>query len=376
MTEITITGADLVLPDRVLEKTSITIKEDRISAIGDPPSKSAEVIEAAGKYVLPGLIDIHTHGRIISLDPKTLPHALARDCMDLARAGTTRFLPTLASAPIEAWMGAMPVLAELIADPPPGAVPVGLHLEGIFLNHEAAGAHPLELIKPFDQKNPNHRSIFDKFSGIVKIITFAPEVAGNEALAKLCGEHGILASLGHSTASPDQVRSFVDQGVNHMAHLFNGMKGIHHREPGPPLKGLLDDRISVELICDGHHLHPEIVRLIHRCKPPEKRVLITDSVLVNLPGATPGQGDEPNRLPDGRLAGSRLQLSRGVKNYVRFTDCPLPEAVAMASLNPASLLGIDHEAGSLDPGKIADLWIADHDLETIAVFGQGRKIFP
>jgi N-acetylglucosamine-6-phosphate deacetylase len=208
----------------------------------------------------------------------------------------------------------------------------------------------------------------------VKITTFAPEVPGNDKIIDALRDKNAVMSLGHSTASPDQVRSFADRGVTHMTHIFNGMKGIHHRDPGPPLAGLLDDRISVELICDGFHVHPEIVRLIHRMKPPEKRILITDTVFIQLPGAKPGKPDEPNVLSNGILAGSRLRLSRGVKNYMDFTSCPLHEAVAMASLNPASLLGIEQDLGSIAPGKIADLWIAGHDLEPQAVFIAGKKM--
>jgi N-acetylglucosamine-6-phosphate deacetylase len=121
-------------------------------------------------------------------------------------------------------------------------------------------------------------------------------------------------------------------------------------------------------------VHLEVVRLIHRMKPREKRILITDAVKIQMPGAEAGKVDEPNRLPGGGFAGSRLRLNSAVRNYLRFTGCPLPEAVSMASLNPAALLGIQKTLGSLEPGKIADLWIADRDLEPEAVFVGGMRV--
>lgn len=374
MPPLAITG-DLVLPDRVLTNSTLFINDGRIVSIGEPPPPGAEAINASGKYVLPGLIDVHTHGRMISLEPATIRDDLARDGMEFAAAGVTRFLPTLASAPVTTWLGAMPALQEAVNDPPPGAVPIGVHFEGIFINGEAGGAHPGPLIKAFNAGDADHRALFERWPGLVKMITFAPEVSGNERLIEVCREKGIVMSLGHSAAGPDEVSRFADQGVLHMTHLFNGMKPLNHRDPGPPLAGLLDDRISVDFICDGFHLHPEVVRLIYRMKPRDKRILITDCVLIQMPGATAGKQDEPNRLPSGIFAGSRLRLHSAIRNYMRFTSCPLPEAVAMASLNPATLLGMQKTLGSLEKGKMADLWIADRDLEPEAVFVAGQRIW-
>lgn len=374
MPALTITHADLVLPGSIREQANLTIRDGRIAEIGGAPPKDAEIISADGRLVLPGLFDVHAHGRMVALDPAAVEKNLALDCMDFARAGVTRFLPTLASAPIEAWLSALPFIGRAVADPPAGAVPMGVHLEGIFLNAEAGGAHPGPLIQPFDAGRAEHKDLFEKHPGLVRMVTFAPEVPGSEALIEICGRRGIVMSLGHSAAGSEAVRGFVDRGVAHMTHLFNGMKGLHHREPGPVLAGLLDDRVSVDFICDGFHIHPDVVRLIHRMKAPPKRLLITDSVVIQLPGAEPGAADQPNRLPGGAFAGSRLRLGRAVRNYVEFTSCPLWEAVAMASLFPAALLGLDQELGSIETGKTADLWIADRGLEPKAVFIAGERV--
>jgi len=353
---------------------SITVEGGRIVAIGGSEPAGAEVVDASGKLVLPGLIDVHTHGRLIALEPRGLPKLLAQDLADAARAGVTRILPTLASAPVEVWLAAMPALRELLQTPPPGAVPIGVHYEGIFINAEAGGAHPGQLIQPYQHDDQKHRALFDDFDDLVKMVTFAPEVPGNEKLIDACKDIGALMSLGHSTATPDQVKSFADQGVTHMTHLWNGMKAVHHRDPGPVVGALTDDRISVDLICDGHHLHPDIVNLIHKNKPADKRVLITDGVVIQLPGAVAGGPDQPNRLPDGRLAGSRIRLCRAIKNYIDFTGCPIHEAINMASLIPATLLGIDADHGSIAAGKVADLAIASMDFEVEATYVAGEKV--
>ncbi len=373
---ICITGADLVLPDRVLESSNVSIKGERILGVGEEPPPGAEVIDASGLMVLPGLVDIHTHGRLGLLDPETVADRLAKDCMDNAGAGVTGFLPTLASAPVAAWLECMPALAEAVEAPPPGARPLGVHLEGTFINVAAAGAQPPAHIKPFDPGDPDHSALFEDWAHLIKVVSFAPEVPGNRALIGLCKEQGIIASIAHSTASPEQVREFAEQGMTHVTHIFNGMKLFHHREPGPSVAGLLDPGMSVEVICDGRHLHPDVVKLIHRLKPPEKRVLVSDSVTIELPGSEPGRGEEPNRLPDGRLAGSRLRLCSAVKNYARFTGCPLHEAAAMASLYPAKIIGLDSEIGSIEPGKKADLWIAGRDLVPRQVFIRGARLGP
>ncbi len=373
MSRIHIAGCRLVLPDRVERESSITIRGDLIESIGGKAPADAELIEAKNKYVLPGLIDVHGHGRLALPNPETAARDLEKDRLEMIASGVTRFLVTFASAPLENWMRTIEVLEPLIGSASSGARPMGFHLEGVFLNPAAAGAQPPGWIKPFDVRDPEQEKLFRDYAGRVRIQTLAPEVPGNEKLAELCLEKGIVPSLGHSAASPSQVKRFADMGVIHATHLFNGMKVMDHRDPGPAIGALMDDRMSVDFICDGFHVHPEVIPLIHKMKAPDKRILITDSVTIQLPGAQAGGPDEPNRLPDGRLAGSRLRLHSAIGKYKAFTGCSLPEATAMASLNPARLLGMDMELGSLEPGKTADFWISGEDLEPEAVYIAGER---
>jgi len=367
-----IKNGDLVLPDKVLGKTDLVVQGDRIMLIAGCPPRHDQEVDASGKYVLPGLIDIHCHGRLGFADPAKAAELLAEDCKELPTYGVTRYLPTLASAPIENWHTMLAALTEAVKHPPGGAVPMGIHLEGNFMNPEAGGAHPGGLLKAYDPDDPMQRGVFEKWGQWISLVTFAPEVAGNDALIKECKERGIAMSLGHSTASPEEVAKFADMGVLNMCHLFNGMKPMDHRDPGPALGGLLDDRVSVEMIVDGVHVHPDMIRLVHRTKPRESRVLVSDLLVIDFPGVESDGPDLPNRLPNGRLAGSRLRLVSAVRNYMDFTGCELFEAAAMASLYPARAVGMGKDLGSIEAGKFADLVIADRDLNIDKVMVAGE----
>lgn len=371
---IAITNGTVVLPDRTLPGTNVIIDGGRIATVGGPAPAGAETIPADDLFVLPGLIDVHTHGRLIFSAADRAAEFAKQDALELPRTGVTRFLPTLASAPLHDWFTMLAGLEPMIGKPTGGAIPLGVHLEGNFMNPEAAGAHPPTWLFPFNPEEPEQALIFEAYGAIIRMVTFAPEVPGNERLLPELSSRNIVASLGHSTASPETVRAFAERGLRHMAHLFNGMKGLYHRDPGPALAGLLDDRISVELICDGFHVHPEMIKLVHRLKPARRRILITDYCLINQPGVTAGAEDEPNVLPNGAYAGSRLRLSSAVRKYMRFSGCALAEAVAMASLYPATLLGLDKELGSIEEGKAADLWLAGPDLKPTAVVVAGERV--
>ncbi len=375
MKETAVTGARVVLPDRVAENVTLHFCDDRITSLEAGASRDEDIIDAEGKYVLPGFIDVHTHARVAVPDIEKLPSLLEADSRDLARTGVARYLVTFASAPLPVWLSALKCILSGKKIRTPGAAPLGVHLEGVFINPDAAGAQPPEWIKPYNRNDKEHARIFDDFKGLVKMMTFAPEIEGSRDLVRACADAGVVPAMGHTTADPELVREFANMGVCHMVHLMNGMKLFHHRDPGPAAAGMLDDRISVEIISDGYHLHPETVRMVHRLKPSAKRVLITDSVSIELPGAEPGEPDEPNRLSNGSFAGSRLRMFRAVKNYMDYTGCGMAEAAAMASLNAARLLGIDAEFGSIKPGNKADFFIAGEDLEPQMLFRDGKRIF-
>ncbi|MFO8056040.1 MAG: amidohydrolase family protein [bacterium] len=375
MKGIAVTGARVVLPDRVAEDVTVHVRGDRITSLAAGADRGEKIMDAKGKYLLPGLIDIHTHGRAALPDPENLPSLLKEDSEDLARTGVSRYLVTFASAPVPVWLSALDSVSSRRKLETPAARPLGVHLEGVFINPAAAGAQPPDWIKPFNRQDRDHLRVFRDYSDLVRMITFAPEIEGSRDLLRECQEHGVVPAMGHTAAEPELVHEFARLGAHHMVHIMNGMKVFHHRDPGPAAAGLVDDRISVEIICDGYHLHPETIRMVHGLKHLARRVLITDSVTMDLPGMEKGGPDEPNRMPGGGFAGSRLRLCRGVKNYMDYTGCGLAEAAAMASLNPARVLGIDAEFGSLRPGNKADFYICGDDLVPETMFIDGERIF-
>lgn len=369
MSELFISNGILVLPDRLLPGKTLHLKDDRIAGIEAGPA-DGPTLDAEGGLVLPGLIDLHYHGRMLFPEPRLAVEALEQDAGFLPATGVTRFCPTVATAPIASLTAVLQNLALRLAEPLAGAQVAGLHLEGVFLNPEAAGAHPPALLADYNSGNREHRDLLTAAGPWLKIITFAPERPGGKELATFCAERKVLAACGHSAATLEQVREFASWGIRHLTHLFNGMSGVHHRRPGVAAAGLLLDSLSADFICDGVHVAPDIIRLLLRARRPERLLLITDRVILDESAST-----EPNVLPDGRLAGSRLSLLSAVHNLVEYTGLDFPTAVRMASLNPARLLGKEREWGSLEPGKKADLCILDSAGAARLTLVEGQVVY-
>ncbi|MDX1650136.1 MAG: amidohydrolase family protein, partial [Myxococcota bacterium] len=198
-------------------------------------------------------------------------------------------------------------------------------------------------------------------AGRVRMVTLAPEVEGAEALLDALGRHGVVAALGHSLADDAAMTHAIARGARHVTHLFNAMGGLHHRHRGVAGVALADDRLTCDLICDGVHVHPDVVRIAARAKD-ERLLWITDRVDPSRHGWGAGEVHDDGRalrLPDGTLAGSSLGMDRAVRNAVAFGACTRLEAVAAATLRPARLLGLEAERGTLRPGARADLVVLD-----------------
>jgi N-acetylglucosamine-6-phosphate deacetylase len=256
---------------------------------------------------------------------------------------------------------------------------VGLHLEGPWINAEAAGAQPADGIVPFE--GTACRELLDRGEGTIRMLTYAPELPGAAELqAELC-RRGVIGALGHSLASLDDVGAATDRGARHVTHLFNAMGPLHHRSPGLAVAALCDDRLGWDLICDGAHVHPRMVDLATRAAG-ERLSLITDRVDPPAEAAAGfGSGDLRDdgvawRLADGRLAGSRVSLDAALRNLLAFTQMPLLEAVAACTLRPARLLGIENDRGSLRPGARADFAVLDDALAVRETWLAGRRVYP
>jgi len=394
MKRLLLENAELLDPEAVAPlRESLLIEGGRIAArlpAAAPAPRDATRVDLAGARLAPGFLDLHYHGELLFVEPDELPDALARAALDALRHGTTAFLPTTAAWPagtlrtfVTRFVASMTQLETA------GAQPLGLHLEGPWINPAAAGAQPKQGIRPFD---PGEGSdLCARGEGLIRMVTLAPELPSARKLLEMLANCGAVAALGHSLADEAALEVAVECGMTHVTHLFNGMARLHHREPGPAGLALTDQRLSCDLICDGVHVHPRMVRLAARAKG-EALMLITDRVMLpakpesgagppaDRRGAGFGSGEVRDdgralRLPDGRLAGSSLTLDRAARNAQAFGALGAVQAVAACSLRPARLLGIDDERGSLRPGARADLVVLGKQGQVLETWIAGERVY-
>ena len=367
-----------------IEQGYVLIAGEKVADIGPmslcPTDIDAKVVELSPQFaVVPGFIDVHIHGAAGADVMDATPAALHTMANTLPAEGTTSFLATTMTAPSEQIEAALRNVARYMAEANrPGAAEVlGVHLEGPFLSPKRAGAqHPRHLVDP-------DVSLFQRWQeaagGHIRLVTLAPERDEGLALTAYLKETGVIASIGHSDAVYEEVKAAIAAGVTHATHLFNGMRGIHHREPGVAGGVLMHEEVMCELIADGLHVAPPMVRFAYRNKGSEGLILITDAMRAKCLGD--GQydlgGQEVSvrggeaRLADGTLAGSVLKLGEAIRHVLDYTGCTLEEVIRMASWNPAKQLSVSDRKGSLHPGKDADLVILNEQYEVIMTFCRG-----
>jgi N-acetylglucosamine-6-phosphate deacetylase len=378
-------GGRVVTLDGVLDPGWIRVSDDRIAEVGPGacgPHADADAVTLDGRWLLPGFVDIHVHGGGGASFQSGDGDEVARVVELHRRHGATTMLASLVTAPLNAMIHGTAALAELVDD---GLI-AGIHVEGPFLATARCGAHDPSLLRPPDIAAVD--ALLTAGRGTVRMVTLAPELDGGlDAVRRLVG-HGVIAAVGHTDASYPRTCEAVAAGATVATHLFNGMRGLHHREPGPVLALLEDERVTVELINDGVHLHPAVVAAVFRAAGPRRIALITDAMAAA--GAGDGDytlGGRPVVVRDGvarlaagsggsdgsSVAGSMLTLDAALRNAVH-AGLSVPVASQALSSTPARVLGLGGQLGAIAPGLAADLVVLNDDLTVHAVLHRGRPI--
>lgn len=373
-----IVNGRIVLPTRTLTGKALLF-DDKFRAIVSPEEiGEAEVIDAGGKYVVPGLIDMHIHGYQGNDASDGEVSEVIAMAEGLAKNGVTAWLPTTMTISYEALRKAFAAIREAMKPGANtrGATILGVNSEGPFICASKKGAQNEAHIKPCDV------DFLKENADIVRVFTVAPEEKGNmEAIRRVAAETDMLISIGHSDATYETAMDSIEAGVRHATHLFNAMTALTHRKPGIVGAVLNDERVSTELICDTYHVNPALYEMVSALKG-DKLVMITDCLRAggledgeyDLGGQTVVLKDNLCRLLDGTIAGSVLTLNKGVYNVLKHTTLPVHTCVKMATLNPACALGVEKTKGSIEVGKDADFFLADDQFDVFGTFIGGEQI--
>ena len=330
----------------------------------------ARVLDYPGAPLAPAFFDVHIHGAMGHDVMEDTPEALGAMGSFLAAHGTGSFLATTVTAPLDATLRSLSGLAKLLAQPPAQtgiagrAQPIGIHLEGPFLSHAKRGVQPAEhLLAP---NTATFDRLFEAAEGRIRLMTLAPELPGAIELTAHATARGVRVSLGHSNATAAETRAAIAAGAVSATHTFNAMRPLDHREPGILGTALTNDDLFAEVICDGIHVAPEMVKLWWRAKGPERAILVTDALsAVGMPDGVYHLGDFAVQVANGRatangvLAGSVLTLDRALTNFMEFTGAPLEQALRLLTVNPASMTGLGDLVGSVALGRPASLVALD-----------------
>lgn len=380
-------------PTERIENGVVLIEDSLISKVGArsgieiPPG--ATIIDRADKILVPGLIDVHMHGAVGHDLMEATPEAIRAVGSHLARHGTTAFLAATVTASLDRTLESVQKLGEIIrgwsafsrtlpAGQGPVAQPIGIHLEGPFLDVTRRGAHPAaQLQKPSIEALAR---ILEAAEGTVRLLTLAPELEHGLEVVEYARRHGVRVSIGHSNATYEEAEAAIAAGASHTTHLYNAMRPFAHRDPGIIAAVLTDERVNTELICDGIHVQPAAVRLAAKAKGVNRIVLVTDSVsAAGRPDGTYDLGEfkiqvvaGECRTLDGALAGSTLTMDAALRNFARFAALDYEQCLTCATLNPAKILGFEKRKGLIAPGADADFAVVDENYNVIETYIGGQ----
>ncbi|HEX9614395.1 MAG TPA: N-acetylglucosamine-6-phosphate deacetylase [Bacteroidota bacterium] len=373
-------NAKVVTPFRIIDRGVVVTEGSKIAAIGEVDDiavpSSAKRYDLEGMILTPGFVDVLVHGGGGHGFADMNREALKGISEFFFTHGTTGMLAALYSKSEAEMIADVTRIASYI-ETSAGSNIWGIHLEGPFINPELHGAMKVEYLWKPDVEA--WQRLFEASKGHVRLMTIAPELPGVEEVMRVAAKEGVVLSIGHSAVTYAEVLTAIDNGAAHVTHMFNAMRPFHHRNPGLVTGALLHNELKIELIADGIHVHPAVMKLLYNIKGDGGIVLITDA--IRACGMQDGEytfmdqsitvKDQRAYLADGTLAGSTLTMERAVRTMVELVDVPLTNAVRMASLNPARVLGLSHRKGILAVGKDADLVVMNKDFEVQMTIFEG-----
>ncbi|HLI50573.1 MAG TPA: N-acetylglucosamine-6-phosphate deacetylase [Thermomicrobiaceae bacterium] len=362
-------------------ETRVVLEDRKIKSIGADAPPQGDVIDGNGFIALPGFIDIHTHGgggfELHTSEPEQI-----RSYADWAAStGVTSFLIAAVGTPGRIPDVEIETAVKAIESSPPGARPLGIHLEGPYINPARRGAHPTDWLR---SPSPDEtEQVLDLAQGHLRVVTLAPELPGALEMIRRLVNAGVTVSLGHTDATFQQALDGFAAGASQLTHCFNAMPPLLHRAPGP-LGALVEiDRAMGELICDGVHVEPAAMKALVNMLGSHRVIAITDALPAAGKQAGPfsfnGQPAHVEggvaRLADGTITGSVLTMDQALRNLIRYCGVSLSQASAMCSRNPAVACGVADHKGLLLPGYDADLVMLDRELKLVATIRAGEVIY-
>jgi N-acetylglucosamine-6-phosphate deacetylase len=379
--KLALVGGTIITPFRIINNGGLLIDDGKIYEVGKSADvnipEGCELIDVSGKYVCPGFVDLLVHGGGgfgFADDDKSSIDKVSRYFLE---HGSTTVLASLFAKPEAQLLNDLTSLADYI-DAHPESNVRGIHMEGPYLNPELKGAMNESYLWIPTVESWN--KLWKASKGKIKIMTIAPELPGSIEVMREAARQGVVLSIGHSTASYDEIEAAIDNGAAHVTHIFNAMKPFHHRNPGVILGALLRNELKIELIADTLHVHPAVMELILKLKGANGIILVSDSIRAG--GMHEGEYEFADQkvimknkravLEDGTLAGSTLTLNMAVKNMVETANARITDAVRMASVNGAKVINLESKKGILAAGKDADITILDKNFQVEMTIVNGK----
>lgn len=377
---IAIKAKEVYAPQQVINTCYILIEDGKIIDI-TTNKPSCEILDFSGYAAIPGLIDLHIHGLAGNDTMDGSIQSLRDMSTSLVRHGVTGFLPTTLTHDFEKIKKAVKMISEAIGQTK-GAEIIGSYVEGPYITPEYRGAHPIKFMRELSLRELNE--LIEVSNNTIKVMTIAPEKELAIEAIQYLTEKGIHVSIGHTNADYDLTNKAIEQGARIAVHTYNGMRGFNHRDPGCVGAVLTNDQCYCECIADLQHVHPGAIKLLYKAKGNDHILLISDSMAAaDLPDGQYSLGTLAVKVENkiartnetGSLAGSTTNLMECLKNVKDVLNVPLERILPMVSLNQAKLLKIDHEVGSLESGKKANIVLIDQELNVKVTFVNGNIVY-